>query len=154
MTNIHRIRRTILKTIVRLRSGRSNAYLYLSRAASFGLLVGLACVAWLVFSFARTSFAGADSFPDTVNQVESHRPSAHPPKSSRTIDSTFLTRRDIIVYVVEGDDQHFHCTGHVSDQQQRRAISFKSAKSRGLKPCSVCYRGKSLELNAINANSR
>jgi hypothetical protein len=46
-----------------------------------------------------------------------------------------------MVYIVAGDDRHFHAPVCASGAN-RQAVSVSLARSRGLMPCSACYRAK------------
>lgn len=144
-------RRSTLKAIVRAKRRVRGATVLVSRVASIAILLASVVTIWGILSFARVGIAGANepaqqAKPSRIPILE------RPVDTKQAPKSTVLSKRDMLVYVVTGDETHFHASSHDGEETQRRAIPLASAIGRGMTPCEACFRNKCDELK--NAPSR
>ena len=111
-----------------------NASTIVSKAASLAILATLALVAWVAFSFVRISLAG-DAPP-----VSAHADAALPAKKPENQGSSNLSQKDSLVYISDGDAQHYHQCGHNPTGNERQAVVPALARTRGLTPCPACFK--------------
>jgi hypothetical protein len=104
----------------------------LSKLASLAILAGLLVAAWVAVSFVRTGLA--------VSDETEQAPQAPPVRAPEGASNTVAPKREPIVYVAESDSTHYHQCGHAPTDGPRQAIPASLARSRGLEPCSVCFR--------------
>jgi len=95
----------------------------------------------MAFSFARVNLATPSASAQTAGAFAGDAaPSAIPAQSS--VKGTVLSRREGIVYLAVGDSTYYHCSGHLSQEGQRQAMTIDVARSRGFAPCPVCFKPK------------
>jgi hypothetical protein len=132
-------RRPALKLIARVRRLGKQEVRAGSRAALLTVLAALVVVAWCAIAVNRVGLAGAKDASSTAFTPRGGARAV--PVSQGAGRSTTLSKRDAMVYILAGDDRHFHAPVHASGAN-RQAVSVALAKSRGLVPCSACYRAK------------
>ena len=125
-------RRSALKLIARVHRLGKHGNRAVSRAAVLTAVGALVVVAWLAITVDRVGLAGARDAGAAVQTTAVTQTAPRP---------TTLSKRDTIVYLVEGDAKHFHSSMCAPDAN-RKAVSISLAKSRGLLPCSACFKGK------------
>ena len=125
-------RRTALKLIARVHRLGKRQNRAVSRAAVLTVVAALVVVAWLAVVVDRVGFTVARDGAPAVQATTVGQPAARP---------TTLAKREGIVYIVDGDAKHYHASVH-EPNTNRKAVSVSMAKSRGLAPCSACFRGK------------
>lgn len=140
--NIHRsYRRSVLKLIARLRMLSKRSAFQASNVATLAVLATVIVTAWLVIAFSRVSVASS-SESHTVEPIPVRAPvQATPVSQSWSANSTVLAKREVLVYILDGDSTYFHSPMHVHDSD-RQAVPLAVAKTRGLVPCPVCFRTK------------
>ena len=95
----------------------------------------------MAFSFARVNLTTPTAAAQTAGAfAEGTAPSAIPAQSS--VRGTVLSKREGIVYLAVGDNAYYHCSGHLSQEGQRQAMTVDVARSRGFAPCPVCFKPK------------
>ena len=125
-------RRSALKLIARVHRLGKQKHRAVSRAAVLTAGGSLVVVAWFAIAVDRAGLAGArDVAPPAMQATTTSQP-ARP---------TTLAKKEAMVYLVAGDDVYYHASVH-EPNTNRRAVSVSMAKSRGLAPCSACFRGK------------
>jgi hypothetical protein len=132
-------RRPALKLIARVRRLGKQEVRAGSRAALLTVLAALVVVAWCAIAVNRVGLAGAKDASSTAFTPRGGARAV--PVSQGAGRSTTLSKRDAMVYILAGDDRHFHAPVHAAGAN-RQAVSVALAKSRGLVPCSACYRVK------------
>ena len=133
-------RRPALKLIARARRLGKREVEIGSRAAVLTAVGAVIAAAWLVIAVNRVGIAVANEGVGPA-AVSSRQPAQATPVNHGTNRATTLSKRDAMVYLVAGDDAHSHAPVHAPDAS-RQAVSLSLAKSRGLVPCGVCFRGK------------
>ncbi len=84
---------------------------------------------WVAFSAMRGTLA-----PDSDAAVKAVADSRVSAKAAP------LSKKERLVFVVEGDTRHYHLQCHPGTEQGSQAISAKSAQARGLAACPDCFR--------------
>lgn len=130
ITSSHR--RTALKLIARVHRLGKQQNRAVSRAAVLTAVATLVVVAWCAIAFDRVGLAGARDVAPPVQST---------PVSQAPARATTLAKREAIVYLVAGDEAHYHASVHAPNTN-RKAVSVSMAKSRGMAPCSACFRGR------------
>jgi hypothetical protein len=125
-------RRTALKLIARVHRLGKQKHRAVSRAAVLTAVAVLVVVAWLAIAFDRVGLAGAR---DVAPLTQATTVSQQAPRT------TTLAKREAMVYLVAGDETHYHASVH-EPNTNRKAMCVSMAKSRGLAPCPACFRGK------------
>ena len=111
----------------------------LSNVATLAILAAAIVVAWVVIGFTRVSLAGARDVP--VSAVSATRTDLQTTSGNPSLArSTVLSKREAIVYVINGDTTFYHSPVHAMHEAQRQAVALPVARARGLVPCPVCFR--------------
>jgi hypothetical protein len=132
--------RSALKLIARVRKLGKRTVPALSNLAALVALTAFIVVAWAVIAFTRVGLTGAQAAPDAPVAAERTDVQAAPVAAQTAPRPTTLSKRESLVYVVDGDKSFYHCPGHVMEKAQRRAVSLPAAKDRGLAPCPLCFK--------------
>jgi hypothetical protein len=101
----------------------------LSKVASLAILATLLVVAWVAFSFLRTSLAGSPQEAQSVPTTKAVAPTV----------PAHLAKREPIVYVAETDTTYYHQCGHMPEGCPRQAVTASVARTRGFAPCPDCF---------------
>ena len=126
-------RRSALKLIARVHRLGKHSDRTVSRAAVLTAVGAVVVIAWFAIVVDRVGLAGArDAAAPAPATAVSPSTQARP---------TVLSKRDAIVYLVAGDETHYHASVHAPNSN-RKAVSISLARSRGLAPCASCFRGK------------
>jgi hypothetical protein len=133
-------RRSALKLIARVRLLGKRSAPALSSFATLATLAVLIVGAWIVIAFTRVGLAGAIEAPPVPVSAPRSDVQTAPLAGQGLAQPTVLSKRDAIVYVVNGDSVYYHCPVHAMHDSQRQAVALSVAKSRGLTPCPVCFR--------------
>jgi hypothetical protein len=134
-------RRPLLKLIVRARRRGRSVDFFTPNFSSLAVLAALAGAVWMAFSFARVNLTTPMAAAQTAEAFAGESGhSAIPSQSS--VRGTVLSKREGIVYLAVGDGAFYHCSGHLSHEAQRQAMTIDVARSRGFAPCPVCFKPK------------
>jgi hypothetical protein len=101
----------------------------LSKVASLAILATLLVVAWVAFSFLRTSLAGSPGETPPIPTTKAVAPAV----------PNHLAKREPIVYVAETDTNFYHQCGHMPEGCPRQAVPASVARTRGFAPCPDCF---------------
>jgi len=132
MDSAKKSRREVFVAHVRTEPSIGRLSVVLSKIASMAILAALVTAAWVVFSFVRTSLAGA---PEVEQQQ-----AIQTTRTSEATSQTQLSKREPIVYISAADTTYYHQCGHTPEGGGRQALSASLARSRGIQPCPVCFR--------------
>jgi hypothetical protein len=133
-------RRPLLKLIVQARRRGRNGDFFTPNFTSLAILAALAGAVWMAFSFARVNLTTPTAAAQTSGAF-ADEPGAAP--AQPPVRAAVLSKREGIVYLAVGDGSYYHCSGHLSHEGQRQAMTVDVARSRGFVPCPVCIRPKS-----------
>lgn len=147
MESIKQYRRAALKLIARARIRGKRAEPLLRGAASLAAVAAAGAVVWSLLGFARVGLAGGGH-----PQSRPATPAAEVVAPNDVVTNAgtgTLAKRECLVYVTEEDGSFYHASVHTAHESQRQAIGIDLARTKGLAPCPVCFRGKDRGVRAV-----
>ena len=106
---------------------------------SFAVLITLLSAGWMALSFLRSEFTGRPSGSGAESKSRQEAP-VSTSSVEPVAESQGAARPSILVYFAASDAVYYHNSTHLHALTGRTALSEQAARSRGLKPCPVCWR--------------
>jgi hypothetical protein len=106
---------------------------------SVAVLITLLSAGWVALSFLRSELGRRPSLSGTELKARDDL-SVSNSGAEAAANNVSTGKASILVYSALGDSDFYHSSSHLPAKAERTALSEEAARSRGLKPCPVCFR--------------